>query len=66
VVDRRLQGDGRPSVLGEVIFDSTSSSRDPGVLAIHYRGTFASQASESALMDESDFAPYWGERSPGP
>ena len=58
VVDRRLRRADQPSVLGEVVFDSTSSSRDPGVLAVHYRGSFASQTLESPLMHGAAFVPY--------
>jgi len=37
-VDRQLRAKGAPSVIGEAIFDATSSERDPNPLAIHVPG----------------------------
>jgi hypothetical protein len=40
-IDRHLRDAGEPPVLGEAIFDGTSSANDPQLLAIHVPGVAA-------------------------
>ena len=63
VQDRRLREAGRPSVLGEVILDPTSSHLDPrsvddhGILAVHRPGRYISHGPDYGTRLELDVDP---------
>ena len=48
-IDRQAREVGQPSVLGEVIFDSTSSDMAPGVLALRVPGALLVQQTDGTI-----------------
>lgn len=62
-VDRRLQDDGKPCVLGEALYDATSSRYRPEMLTIHVAGAMlidrsVRSMSQSPVYSRTDAAPY--------
>ena len=48
-IDRSARRDGSPSVIGEVVFDSTSSDEDPNVLVLRVPGALLIQQTDGTI-----------------